>query len=393
MNRPFFSVVIPTKNRPELLRDAISSVLFQNFDDYELIVSDNFNDRQTYEVVAEFKNNSHLKYFRTNSELNMPDHWEWATLKTIGKYVLVLTDRSVLKQGTLNKIFNIIKTNKKVAVYSWNWALFDNKRNIVFGDFATHQGDSGIIKIISKDLIRYFLGSQQYFSHGLPRGLNSCYRFDVAENIRKKYGRLFMPISPDFTSAFLFLSQISEICYIDQSLFLSQGLEISNGEKSVLSTASARLYLKTLKNIDCYSYVPIKAPIVENLIFDDFLKIQKLAGGNLKNLEIDWVEYFVRNYKELLQKMGSRFIDRLTLTNLRLEFENALSVFDNKTQKEVRKRMKRLIFLMFKARIKRSFLGPFSISFKRHLEFIIKQTFRDSYKNVLEAAGFNSQNL
>ena len=392
MKQPFFSIVLPTKNRPELLRDVISSVLWQNFDDYELIVSDNFNDRQTYEAVAEFENDRHLKYFRTGSELNMPDHWEWATLKAIGQYTLVLTDRSVLKRGALNEIFNLIKTSGSAAVYSWRWSLFDNERNIIFGDSATYQGDPRIIKIIkSEDLARSFLESQQRFPYVLPRGLNSCYRFDVAENIRGKFGRLFMPAAPDFTSAFLFLSQVDEIYYINQSLFLSQGLEISTGGQAVLSTATS--YLNTLGNVDYYAHVPIKAPIAENVTFNDFLNIQKLADGNLKDIEMDWVEYFVRCYSELLQKMGSRFTDRSTLANLRLEFENALSLFDAKIQIGVRKKTKGLIFPLLKAKLKRSFLGPLVINLKRHLEFMLKQGLKGGYSNVLTAAGFNRHNL
>ena len=55
MAKPFFSIVIPTKNRPELLRDAIRSVLLQNFDDYELIVSDNFNDERTKKLLMNLR--------------------------------------------------------------------------------------------------------------------------------------------------------------------------------------------------------------------------------------------------------------------------------------------------------------------------------------------------
>ena len=43
---PFFTVAIPTKNRPARLRDAIRSVLEQSFQDFELIVSDNSDDDQ-----------------------------------------------------------------------------------------------------------------------------------------------------------------------------------------------------------------------------------------------------------------------------------------------------------------------------------------------------------
>ncbi|MBK5567266.1 glycosyltransferase, partial [Ensifer sp. SSB1] len=38
---PVFSVVIPTRNRPDILVDAVASVLEQTFSDLELIVSDN----------------------------------------------------------------------------------------------------------------------------------------------------------------------------------------------------------------------------------------------------------------------------------------------------------------------------------------------------------------
>ncbi len=51
---PFFSVVNPTKSRPTPLQDAIQSVLLQDFDDYELIVSNNFDDERTRQVVEPF---------------------------------------------------------------------------------------------------------------------------------------------------------------------------------------------------------------------------------------------------------------------------------------------------------------------------------------------------
>jgi len=384
MNQPFFSIVLPTKNRPELLRDAISSVLWQNFDDYELIVSDNFNDQRTYEVVADFKGDRHLKYIRTDSELNMPDHWEWATLQAIGQYILVLPDRSVLKQGTLKIISDLIKASGEAAVYAWRWSLFDDKRNIIFGDAIVYPGDFRSVKIVkSESIARSFLASQKNYLYVLPRGLNSCYRFDVAKDIRVSYGRLFMPVAPDLSSSLLLLSQVDDIYYIDQSLFLSQGLGVSSGGQHVLSTTAATQYLRTLGDFDPYSYVPIKAPIVENVVFNEFLRFQSLAGGNLKNLKINWVEYFVRCYGELLQKADSRFIDRPTLVNLQLEFENALALFDVKIKKDVREKTKGLFLLMFRAKLKRSFLGPLAIDLKRRLEF------KGKYKNVLGAAGFN----
>ncbi len=53
--RPLFSIVIPTRDRPNLLKDAIQSALEQEFDDYEIIVSDNSTNSETQKLVSEFE--------------------------------------------------------------------------------------------------------------------------------------------------------------------------------------------------------------------------------------------------------------------------------------------------------------------------------------------------
>jgi GT2 family glycosyltransferase len=51
---PKVSVIIPTHNRRELVREAIASVLAQSFADFELIVVDDGSEDETAEVVQEF---------------------------------------------------------------------------------------------------------------------------------------------------------------------------------------------------------------------------------------------------------------------------------------------------------------------------------------------------
>ena len=57
------SVIIPTHNRARFLREAISSVLNQTFQDFEILVVDDASDDNTREVVAGFED-IRIKYFR-----------------------------------------------------------------------------------------------------------------------------------------------------------------------------------------------------------------------------------------------------------------------------------------------------------------------------------------
>jgi glycosyltransferase involved in cell wall biosynthesis len=54
MNRPPVSIVIPTYNQADLLKEAIESVLGQTFTDWEAIVINNYSEDHTVEVVQAF---------------------------------------------------------------------------------------------------------------------------------------------------------------------------------------------------------------------------------------------------------------------------------------------------------------------------------------------------
>ncbi len=62
MNNTFFTVIIPTYNRLELLKDAIQSVIDQTFSDFELIIVDDQSTDNTKEMVCSFCD-ERIKYF------------------------------------------------------------------------------------------------------------------------------------------------------------------------------------------------------------------------------------------------------------------------------------------------------------------------------------------
>ena len=60
---PFFSVVIPTYNRVDILNRAIDSVLNQSFSNFELIIVDNGSTDHTGEWLKQNYRDPRIKYY------------------------------------------------------------------------------------------------------------------------------------------------------------------------------------------------------------------------------------------------------------------------------------------------------------------------------------------
>ena len=70
MTDPRFSVIIPTRNRAETLRVTLRSCTEQDFDPFEIVVSDNDSKDDTRAVV-EAAGSSHIRYVKTPRALSM----------------------------------------------------------------------------------------------------------------------------------------------------------------------------------------------------------------------------------------------------------------------------------------------------------------------------------
>ncbi len=377
-----------------MLRDALISALKQDFDDFEVVVSDNFNDQNTQVVFDEFEGEKRLRCIRTDSVLNMPDHWEFATLHARGQYVLILTNRSVLKQGALKTIHAaIISSDDSVDVCSWRWSGYDAEEGREVGDNSIYQNGE-FIKLHSAGIIDEF-ASGKGFLYTLPRGLNCCYRSSLVKSIRLEFGSPFNGISPDYFLAFVLLGLVQNVMFIDKPLFISQGYGISNGLRGYKGTDTG--YLSALGKSDLLPHVPLKLPLVENCIFEDFLFARELVGGNLKDSNLNWNAYFEICYRELEAKKSAGIMPEKEITYYFDEWQRVKSAFDLRILNDMGKTIKArkngvdtdnnpswLKFLLTRiwCRAKR-FFGSM-----KHTKAGNEQIDTKPYATVLELAGF-----
>src|SRR5215207_8249326 len=105
---PLISLIIPTRERAETLFFALQTALDQVSDSYEVIVSDNFSQDNTEQVVRNF-NDPRLRYFNTGKRLSMSDNWEFALGKARGEYIVYIGDDDAMMPGGINRLETLIQ--------------------------------------------------------------------------------------------------------------------------------------------------------------------------------------------------------------------------------------------------------------------------------------------
>jgi glycosyltransferase involved in cell wall biosynthesis len=230
-----FSIVIPTRNRPETVKKTIDSVLNQDFDDIELIIADNSTNSNAdlEQWLLEQKNlPKKLYYYRTGGSLEMDANWETASRKASGAYLLMLPDRWVMRGGTLRFLMEVISSTNPECVF-WDTKLGIDGDERIRQEIKIYESiDCKILR--STAVLQHILNFEGYtddtvFTQPFPRALNSLIKRDVSELIRDKFGKLFIPCSCDYTSGIGVLLNTKQLVHIQDSLYIPIG-EQSNGQ-------------------------------------------------------------------------------------------------------------------------------------------------------------------
>jgi glycosyltransferase involved in cell wall biosynthesis len=153
-NEILISVVICTYNRANLLRDAILSIVGQDYqnNDYELIVVDNNSSDFTRDTVEEFAlQNYHVRYIlETNIGLSHARNRGWQEAK--GKYVCYIDDDCHAPLHWLSKAVQIIVSNPPDAFGGPSYPFYQSKKPKWFKDeYATTKKKGTSARELSTD--------------------------------------------------------------------------------------------------------------------------------------------------------------------------------------------------------------------------------------------------
>ena len=306
MNLPLFTILIPTRNRPDLVAAAIASACGQAGEDVEIIVSDNSTDAAAVEAVriaVERARDPRLRLIRPPEPIEMPAHWEWATRQAAGDYLLILTDRFVIRPGVLEMLRPVIAGLGRPPILRWT----TESGLLADGQFFERAYSGAVTTADCREVLADFASCGQWRtaligSNRLPRGLNSAVRRELIERIREGDGVAYAPLSPDYTSAIHQLIAADAIVEIDAPLYAAHG-SVSNGASSMRDGVAT--YLPDFKG-DRFEGCPVRIDTVINTTIRDYLWVGREAGVDLP--PVDMVGYLLLNWRELQLKteMGSK---------------------------------------------------------------------------------------
>jgi glycosyltransferase involved in cell wall biosynthesis len=103
-----FSVLLPTRNRLDLLTYAIETVRRQDYDDWEIVVSDNASEQDIAGYIRSL-NEPRIKYVRTQAFIPVTDNWNNALKNSSGDYIIMLGDDDCLLRGFFKTMHSLIE--------------------------------------------------------------------------------------------------------------------------------------------------------------------------------------------------------------------------------------------------------------------------------------------
>ena len=190
-----FSVVIPTRERATTLRHALRTCLDQNFDDYEVVVSDNDSSPATKAVIDEAASRR-VRYVRSPGLLAMSSNWDFAVSHARGEYVILIGDDDGLLPHALAEVDRITREHD-AKVVRWTQVYYTWPSFALPGqaDYLRVPLGRGLAEVASLDLIRAVIGFRLPYT-ALPMLYNAAVHRSVLDELPKT-GRVFPHPVPD----------------------------------------------------------------------------------------------------------------------------------------------------------------------------------------------------
>ena len=240
MKNNFFNIIVPTRNRLETLRHALRTVLHQNYENYKIIVSDNFSADGTRKYVENL-NSERVQYFNTEKSLSMSSNYEFAISKIQEGFVILIGDDDGLLPSALKDINDIINRENILAIASnpiiYYWPGGSPYENLLMIPNATdsvklRKSATFLKKILKGDL--HYAELPMLYTGGVVHS-------SLIEKAKKDGKKFYNSFTPDVYSGIAIATVANEYLKIEKPFAISGLSKFSNGQSQLGSNSDSSI--------------------------------------------------------------------------------------------------------------------------------------------------------
>lgn len=268
---PAVTVVIPTRERPDTLQFALRSALQQESRSYQVLVSDNFSQDRTREIV-EAAGDPRVKYVNTGRRLSMCDNWDFALPHADGRYLIFIGDDDAVLPGGIDRLEKLIREQPTPA-YMWNTPIYcwPIQGAGAFVEYLPDTPAPHVMDLVpqARDVLAH--GGWRYYL--LPGAYHAAVSREIYDAIRKRLGRVFRTTQPDLFTGMAVPAFTPKALHVGAPVTLNGRSAASNG-RALTAKDGAAVLERFIREYGDYKIHPSLfpgAPLKANLIADAIL--------------------------------------------------------------------------------------------------------------------------
>lgn len=221
---PDISFLIPTKNRAELCKSCVNTIVQSGVINYEIVISDNCSE-QSYDDLITGPVSKNINYQRLATPVSVTQNWELALKRSRGKYVLMLGDDDGLSPS-FGSVFKKINNDSQKADIYYLSGLHYCYPNVMPGVESGYGARvfSPLLDETTGDINSIDLNTAKEYSLN-ALNLRHHYNFNaqhfllsrkLIQRVSKKFGSIYKSPYPDFYSAIVLFNQASSVSIIKE---------------------------------------------------------------------------------------------------------------------------------------------------------------------------------
>lgn len=317
------TVVIPTRERCDVLCKSLQTVTSQDYDALEIIVSDNCSADRTREVVEAAKD-PRVRYLNTGRRLSMSHNWEFALSHVGDGWLTIMGDDDGLLPGALRDVSALIAESGAKAIRSETcYFAWPSLSASAYGRLRIPMRRGYEMRDCRQWLERALLGQAGY--PDLPMLYSGGFvDFEVMRRAREITGSFYRSCNPDVYSAVAIASILDQYVYSFAPFAINGASKHSTGTSHFASskneTTSPATLFASEQNIAFHADLPLgsdgKLPSsLQSFVYESFLQSAALRAPDgrvtpARQLEVilataepasaaairDWGQIFARHH-------------------------------------------------------------------------------------------------